>query len=106
MTETPDTRVDSDRRELSTSTDGPAGPDPSRIENPVASQHENAPLSLEDVFGILRNERRQHVLSYLLITDDEPVQLGHLAEHIAAIENDKPIKALDSQERKRVYVAL
>lgn len=76
----------------------------SRIQSPVSTRTHHSPS--RTCSGYSGNERRQHVLSYLLITDDEPVQLGHLAEHIAAIENDKPIKALDSQERKRVYVAL
>lgn len=62
-------------------------------------------LSLDLVFEVLKNERRRHVLRYL---QENPGQttLSDLAEHIAAIENDKPITALTSQERKRVYVGL
>ncbi len=63
------------------------------------------PLSLDLVFEVLKNERRRRVLKYLCETD-ETVSLSDLAEHIAAIENDKPETALSSQERKRVYVGL
>jgi len=63
------------------------------------------PLSLDLVFEVLKNERRRRVLKYLC-DRDETVSLSDLAEHIAAIENDKPETALSSQERKRVYVGL
>lgn len=63
------------------------------------------PLSLDLVFEVLKNERRRRVLKYLA-DRQETVSLSDLAEHIAAIENDKPEKALSSQERKRVYVGL
>lgn len=66
---------------------------------------DSEPLSLDLVFEVLKNERRRRVLAYL---SDNPgtVSLSDLAEHIAAIENDKPEAALSSQERKRVYVGL
>jgi len=64
------------------------------------------PLSLDLVFEVLKNERRRRVLKYLSESSSETVSLSDLAEHIAAIENDKPEKALSSQERKHVYVGL
>jgi len=63
------------------------------------------PLSLDLVFEVLKNERRRRVLKFLC-ENPETVSLSDLAEHIAAIENDKPETALSSQERKRVYVGL
>ena len=63
------------------------------------------PLSLDLVFEVLKNERRRRVLKYLA-ANEGTVSLSDIAEHIAAIENDKPEKALSSQERKRVYVGL
>lgn len=63
------------------------------------------PLSLDLVFEVLKNERRRRVLKYLR-EDPETASLSDLAEHIAAIENNKPETALSSQERKRVYVGL
>ena len=63
------------------------------------------PLSLDLVFEVLKNERRRRVLQFLRDSSGT-VSLSDVAEHIAAIENDKPEKALSSQERKRVYVGL
>lgn len=57
------------------------------------------------VFDILRNERRRRVLKYLEEQDGHTT-LGEMAEHLAAIENDKPRSQITSQERKRLYVGL
>lgn len=64
------------------------------------------PLPLDQVFGILKNERRRRVLRMLQQTEDDTLSLSDLAEQIAAWENDKPIKQITSDERKRVYVGL
>ncbi|WP_227133074.1 DUF7344 domain-containing protein [Halorubellus salinus] len=79
---------------------------PAALEDPLVGSGTDDNLPLERVFDILRNERRQRVLGYLAITDDEVIRIGDLAEHVAAIENDMPVNALSSQQRKRVYVAL
>jgi DNA-binding transcriptional ArsR family regulator len=63
------------------------------------------PLSQDEVFDILSNSRRRYVLYYLRETG-EPVELGELAEELAAWENDTPVEELTKQERKRVYVSL
>jgi hypothetical protein len=73
---------------------------PAETEPPAAPT-----VSLDDVFEILKNQRRRQVLSYLS-ERGEPVSLGELSEHVAAAENAKPITHLRSQERKRVYVGL
>jgi hypothetical protein len=62
-------------------------------------------LPLDVVFDMLKNERRRKVLKYIR-EEDGPFTLSELAEHIAALENDKDIAALNSTERKRVYVGL
>lgn len=62
-------------------------------------------LSLDTIFGALKNARRRHVLTYLRQAD-EPVEIGELAEQIAADENDKSVSEITYSERKRVYVAL
>ena len=62
-------------------------------------------LPLDVIFDLLANERRRRVVRYLL-SESESTTLGELAEHIAAIENDKPESALSSTERKRVYISL
>lgn len=61
--------------------------------------------SLDEVFDILSSSRRRHVLRRLA-EGDGPSSIGELAEHVASIENGKPVSALTSQERKRVYVSL
>ena len=62
-------------------------------------------LSLDIIFEMLRNRRRQLVLEYLR-EHDETVTIGELAEHIAAIENDTTVRQLNAQQRKRVYIGL
>jgi hypothetical protein len=61
--------------------------------------------SLDVVFDVLSSSRRRHVLRQLEECGGES-SINDLAEHIAAVENDKPVSALSSQERKRVYVSL
>lgn len=63
-------------------------------------------LSLDDVFDLLRNQRRRRVLEYLRSNTDGSATLDELAEHIAAMENDVPIEQLTSSQRKRVYIGL
>lgn len=62
-------------------------------------------LGPDRVFEVLKNQRRRRTLIYL-IEHDNPVTIGGLAEHIAALENDTTESALTSRERKRVYVGL
>jgi hypothetical protein len=57
------------------------------------------------VFDLLKNRRRRLVLRYL-VDADEPSSLSELSAHVAAAENDKPVRALSTSERKRVYVGL
>lgn len=62
-------------------------------------------LPLDIIFGLLKNKRRRRVLRYLE-EESENVDLGSLAEALAAEELDKPVGALRSDERKRVYISL
>lgn len=62
-------------------------------------------LPLDQVFEILRNQRRRHVIRLLKEVDGQ-VTMGELSERIAAIENDKSVSEISSSERKRVYVGL
>ena len=83
--------------------DGEASEQPE--EAPDREEEEPPALPLDQVFEIAKNERRRHALRFL--GDREgPVELGTLAEHIAAVENDTTVEAISSQERKRVYVGL
>lgn len=68
--------------------------------------HQDRPsLTTNEVFEILKNERRRTVLRYLR-EHDGYAELSDIAEHIAAAENDTTVQQLTSQERKRVHVAL
>lgn len=66
---------------------------------------ESVELPLEEVFDVLRNERRRLVLVYMA-AGEGPYSIGDLAEHVASHENDKPVVQLSSDERKRAYVGL
>ncbi|MEF8779095.1 MAG: hypothetical protein V5A46_00265 [Haloferacaceae archaeon] len=65
----------------------------------------NDELPLDLVYDILRNRRRRMVISQLQETEGE-LTIGDVSEYIAAVENDKPVSALRSKERKRVYISL
>jgi len=62
------------------------------------------PEQVDRIFSILQNHRRRLVLEYLR-TRDSTTQ-GELARHVAAVENDVPVDAVTSTQRKRVYVSL
>ena len=66
---------------------------------------ESTDLSLDTVFEILKNRRRRDILQYLW-NHDGSANIGELAEHIAALENDIEVTALSSSQRKRVYIGL
>ena len=84
-----------------------AGPETGRGKSPGGgeSDSEPEPLSLDHVFGILKNKRRRRVLRFLKETEGT-VSLSETAEQIAAQENDKDVSQISSAERKRVYVGL
>jgi len=56
-------------------------------------------------YSVLADKRRRYAVHYLK-QRAEPVPLRDLAEQVAAWENDKPVAALSSKERKRVYIAM
>jgi DNA-binding transcriptional ArsR family regulator len=62
-------------------------------------------LSNEEIFDVLQNERRRHVLQYLR-EHGGPVSLGDLADNVAAAEYDCNRAEVTSAQRKRVYTTL
>lgn len=80
---------------------------PSRTTSASTRRSDSEPeeLPLDVVYDLLSNERRRIVLRYLR-SESGTTTLGTLAERIASIENDKPVEALSSAERKRVYICL
>ena len=62
-------------------------------------------LSKGDVFEVLRNQRRRYVLHYLK-GDGGPVELGDLAQQVAAWEYETTTDGVTPAQRKRVYTTL
>ncbi|WP_247731532.1 DUF7344 domain-containing protein [Halovivax limisalsi] len=62
-------------------------------------------LSKGEVFEVLRNQRRRYVLQYLK-QDDRPVELGDLAQQVAAWEYETTLEDVTPEQRKRVYTTL
>ncbi|SNZ16932.1 hypothetical protein SAMN06269185_2818 [Natronoarchaeum philippinense] len=62
-------------------------------------------LSQDVVFDLLSSPRRRFVLYYLNQVDGE-IEIGELADEVAAWENETAVDDLTSQQRKRVYVSL
>lgn len=71
----------------------------------LADAGDDRTLTKTDVFDVLKNERRRAVIQYLH-DHGGSADLSDVAEHIAARENDTPVRQLTSQERKRVRIAL
>ena len=63
------------------------------------------PLSKGEIFEVLRNQRRRYVLQYLK-QDDRPVELGDLAQQVAAWEYETSLEEVSPEQRKRVYTTL
>ena len=57
------------------------------------------------VFDAMKNLRRRYALYYLK-QQRRPVELGELAEQVAAWENDTTVDSITSEQRKSVYSAL
>lgn len=58
----------------------------------------------DDVFDVLSNQRRRHVIEEL--DRDPDLTLSALAEQLAAIEEDCAPDRVTTDERKRVYISL
>lgn len=69
------------------------------------SSNNAVPTDVEEAIEAINNSRRRHVLC-LLDDQDGAMSASQLAEGIAAIEMNKQIPELTSQERKRVYISL
>ena len=58
-----------------------------------------------EIFSLLSNHRRRYAIHYCK-RENRAVELGELAEYVAAWELDKDVEELSSAERKRVYTSL
>ena len=62
-------------------------------------------LKKGDIFEVLRNQRRRYALHYLKQVE-EPVELGDLAQQVAAWEYETTPEEVTPEQRKRVYTTL
>jgi hypothetical protein len=62
-------------------------------------------LSKDELFEILKNQRRRDALRFLK-ENGGAVNLSDMSEYIAAKENGIEVGALSSSQRKRVYIGL
>lgn len=62
-------------------------------------------VSEDELFDVLSNKRRRFAV-HLLKREEEGVEIGRMAEQIAAWENDIGMAEISGTERKRVYTAL
>lgn len=69
------------------------------------SNGEMRPPKDDSVFDVLGNQRRRYVVS-VLAQEDGPVDIGTLAERVAALESDRPVEEISYAQRKSVYTGL
>ena len=62
-------------------------------------------LSEDELFELLANQRRRHIL-HALMREDQPLDIGTLSQEIAAWEDENALEEVTSKNRKRVYTAL
>ncbi|WP_436925466.1 DUF7344 domain-containing protein [Halosimplex amylolyticum] len=79
--------------------------EPTDEEQETAPDEGSDPLGKNELFHLLQNERRRAVIRYLEGTD-QTVKMRDVAEQVAAWEHDTTVRALTSDERQRVYIAL
>lgn len=62
-------------------------------------------LSKDEIFGVLKNQRRRQTLQYLR-RQGGAAERGDIAVYIAAEENDITVEEVSCSQRKRVYISL
>ncbi|MFP9060842.1 DUF308 domain-containing protein [Natrialbaceae archaeon A-chndr2] len=62
-------------------------------------------LSEDELFELLANQRRRHIL-HALMREDQALEIGTLSQEIAAWEDGNALEEVSSKDRKRVYTAL
>lgn len=73
---------------------------------PLDGGGDSSALSRDEVFDILSNQRRRHVLHFLKQRNGDGAELRELSAQVAAWENGKSVERLTSDERRRVYTSL
>jgi hypothetical protein len=99
LSETPTDADGTERDATDRTTRGPGSP------AGTAPATAEADLDTDTLFELLQNQRRRDALRYLGANEGRTT-LSDMAEHIAAKENDLPVGAINSKQRKRVYIGL
>lgn len=69
------------------------------------SQPDRERLTEDELFELLANQRRRHIL-HMLMREDARLDIGDLSQEIAAWEDGLAFEDVSSTDRKRVYTAL
>ena len=103
---------ESDNSEPTASQFEPTADSDDAVTDPVESTRttdggtpESEPLSTDEIFALLSNGRRRHVLQFLSENGGE-IKLRELATIIAAEENDLEPVEVNYTQRKRLYTSL
>lgn len=85
----------------------PSGGESSKVGSTETEGSEESALDRDELFHLLKSQRRRRALRYLLHADEtETVIMRDLAEAVAAEEYHTTVSALDSGDRQRVYITL
>ena len=63
-------------------------------------------ISEDDLYEVLANRRRRFAVHLLKRESEDSVEIGEMAERIAAWENEVEVAEITGSDRKRVYTAL
>ena len=63
-------------------------------------------ISEDELYTVLANQRRRFAVHLLKRESDSAVEIGEMAEQIAAWENEVDVAEITGSDRKRVYTAL
>jgi len=80
-------------------------PTDSTVRPPVSEDDDAAEPDRDEMFHVLRNQRRRYAIHYLKY-ESEPIDVGDLATQVAAWENEIPVEEVTSKQRRRVYNSL
>ena len=76
-----------------------------KADSSKADDSDEESVSANELFEILSNNRRRYTIHALSVEDSE-WEIGHLAEQVAAWENEVAIEEVTRAERKSVYTSL
>lgn len=71
----------------------------------LKGRNETETIARGEVFEVLRNQRRRYVLN-VLKQGNGPIELGDLAQQVAAWEYETTLEDVTPEQRKRVYTTL